>query len=235
MKKLMGMWMLLLLLACGGVNQAQDQQVDPIRFDSLIQAMPEAQVLDVRTPVEFQSGYIQGAINIDYNGSGFKEEIQQLNKKQPVLVYCLSGGRSHSAAKFLRSQGFEVVELDGGMASWKSKNLPVEGQSPSGKSGMDRIQFMASLDSNVLHLVDFNAKWCLPCRILVPIVDSLGTAYKEEMRVHKIDYDRFERLAREFQVEGIPYVVLIKNGTVVWSHFGLPNTDELVAAIDSNL
>jgi len=223
-----------LFFACGSSNQAQNQKVDALRFDSLIQAMPNAQVLDVRTAEEFHGGYILRAINMDINGDTFQEETSRLKKQEPVLVYCLSGGRSHTAAKLLRDQGYEVIELEDGIASWKSKNLPVEGRNSQRKSSLDRIQFMAGLDSNVLHLVDFNAKWCLPCRILLPIADSLDQAY-EGLQRQKMDYDKYESLAREFQVEGIPYLLLIKNGVVVWTHFGLPSTDELIKAIEANL
>ncbi|MBI1221993.1 MAG: thioredoxin 1 [Bacteroidetes bacterium] len=226
--------LLILLVACGDANQAQNR-VDAIRFDSLIHAMPDAQVLDVRTAGEFSGGYIGNAVNMDYNADDFDKQILQLDKSKPVLVYCLSGGRSHSAAGLLRKQGYSVTELEGGIASWKSLNLPVSGVNMAGKSSMDRVAFMSTLENNKLHLVDFNAKWCLPCRKLLPVVDSLETVYQGKIQLHKMDYDQYEKLAREFQVEGIPYVMLILNGEVVWSHFGLPKTEDLEAAIQQNL
>ncbi|MDX5320861.1 MAG: thioredoxin domain-containing protein [Bacteroidota bacterium] len=233
MRKLIVLLSATLLLACVGNNQAQNV-VDPFVFDSILQSNPNVQVLDVRTPGEFAGGFIGKALNMDYNAPDFQNQITQLDKSKPVLVYCLSGGRSHSAAKKLRGLGYVVTELDGGMAAWKSKNLPVEGVNMAGKSQLDRVAYMASLDTGVLHLVDFNAKWCLPCRKLLPIVDSLAKLYPDEFIAHKMDYDQYEKLAREFGAEGLPYLVMIKNGEVVWTRFGLPTATELQEAIEAH-
>lgn len=233
MRNVAAIFILILLVACSGTNQAQ-HKVEAIPFDSLIQAMPEAQLLDVRTPEEFAGGHIGNALNMNFNASDFDVQIETLDKNKPVLVYCLSGGRSNAAAKKLRKAGYTVTELEGGIASWKSYNLPVEGVNTAGKSTMDRVAFMAGLDSGVLHLVDFNAKWCLPCRKLLPIADSLAKAY-DKLQLQKVDYDTHEKLAQEFGVEGLPYLLMIRDGEVVWTHFGLPKTEELIEAIEKNL
>lgn len=81
------------------------------------------QLLDVRTPEEFNNGAIGNAKNIDYYAASFKEQLLHLDKNMPVAIYCKSGGRSGRTAKILMSLGFkEVYDLKGGYLNWKSNN-----------------------------------------------------------------------------------------------------------------
>ena len=80
---------------------------------------PGTQLVDVRTPAEYNSAHIPGAINIDVTADDFEQNIRVLNKKQPVAVYCRSGRRSKTAAEILAKEGYRVVELDGGILSWQ--------------------------------------------------------------------------------------------------------------------
>lgn len=80
---------------------------------------PGTQLVDVRTPAEYNSAHIPGAINIDVTADDFEQNIRVLNKKQPVAVYCRSGRRSKAAAEILAKEGYRVVELDGGILSWQ--------------------------------------------------------------------------------------------------------------------
>jgi len=79
----------------------------------------KVQLVDVRTADEFSEGYINRAINIDYNEADFKERIGKLNKAQAVYLYCQSGGRSHEAAKLLKNLGFKYIyELEAGYINY---------------------------------------------------------------------------------------------------------------------
>lgn len=73
-----------------------------------------ATLLDVRTPMEFSMGHIEGAKNIPVQelGARFREI-----PKGDVVIYCRSGARSAAAAQFLRSQGYEVLDI-GPMSAW---------------------------------------------------------------------------------------------------------------------
>lgn len=82
-------------------------------------------VLDVRTPAEFNSGHLDKAINIDIKSDQFESKAEQLDKSKTVLIYCLAGSRSASAAKILRKKGFVVQELKGGISAWQEEGLPV--------------------------------------------------------------------------------------------------------------
>ena len=80
----------------------------------------EVILVDVRTPEEYAEGFIEGAINIDYfDQQSFIKQISELDKKEPVYLYCRSGNRSMKAARQLVTLGFEkVYDLAGGYMSW---------------------------------------------------------------------------------------------------------------------
>lgn len=89
-------------------------------------ALPGIQLVDVRTPEEYNSGHIAGAVNIDINSPDFMSQAtRELKKDKPVYVYCRSGKRSKKAGNRLAGEGYEVVDLDGGITDWKNSGLPV--------------------------------------------------------------------------------------------------------------
>jgi len=88
---------------------------------------PDFVLLDVRTPGEFRSERIGGAVLIDYNSSGFRAEIAGLDRGKTYLVYCRTGNRSAGALQVMREEGFRnVYHLDGGIVKWKEAGLPTQ-------------------------------------------------------------------------------------------------------------
>ncbi len=81
------------------------------------------QIVDCRTPEEFNEGYIKGATLINWNNQQeFTEEAKKLDKSKPVYVYCLAGVRSGKAAEWFVKNGFtNVYSLEGGIKAWKEK------------------------------------------------------------------------------------------------------------------
>ena len=81
----------------------------------------EVQLVDVRTPAEFKKGHLGKALNIDfYDKKSFNESFEQLNKEQPVYLYCRSGFRSKKVAMRLINMGFsKVYDLKGGLNNWR--------------------------------------------------------------------------------------------------------------------
>jgi rhodanese-related sulfurtransferase len=77
-----------------------------------------AALLDVRTPGEYRSGKIPGALNIDIMDEGFQKAIDRLDKSKTYYVYCRSGGRSGHACQVMAQQGFNVANLAGGISNW---------------------------------------------------------------------------------------------------------------------
>jgi len=80
-------------------------------------------VLDVRTPEEFEGGYIPGALNINiYEGQGFVDEVEKLDKNKNYCVYCRSGQRSGQACAIMNQLGFEnAFNLSGGILEWEGE------------------------------------------------------------------------------------------------------------------
>ena len=87
-------------------QQGTVSKVDPDEFEKGI-AGANIQVLDVRTAGEFKNGHIKNALQADWTQSKqFAERIQYVDKDKPVYIYCLVGGRSASAAEWMRNNGF---------------------------------------------------------------------------------------------------------------------------------
>lgn len=83
-------------------------------------------ILDVRTPDEFASGHIEGAINIDVESGNFESEIAGLDKNASYAVYCHSGRRSAIATSKMAELGFtQLRDLDGGLESWTAAGQPL--------------------------------------------------------------------------------------------------------------
>jgi len=88
----------------------------------------DVQLIDVRTPKEFEEIRIANAQNIDFQSPTFDEDITKLDKNKPVILYCRSGRRSAKCGKKLKDAGFEkVYDLEGGISKWKhSEKLKIE-------------------------------------------------------------------------------------------------------------
>ncbi len=83
-------------------------------------------VLDVRTKDEYESGHIEGAVNIDFYNPAFKENISELDKSKRYVVHCQGGGRSSKAVTMMDEMGFaSTCNLLGGIGSWKEKGMQV--------------------------------------------------------------------------------------------------------------
>lgn len=85
-------------------HQPDDSSLAPAEF--VASRDPQAPVLDVRTPSEFASGHLAGAINVDVMAPDFQSQISNLNLSDgPVYLYCRSGNRSGKATGVLRQMG----------------------------------------------------------------------------------------------------------------------------------
>jgi rhodanese-related sulfurtransferase len=111
------------LTACAQSSNA-DRVIAPAVFADKIKNVPNAILLDVRTPQEYSAGHIPNALNINYNAPDFQTQIGALDKNKTVLVYCAVGGRSAKSATALQQLGFkEVYDLKGGFTAWKAAGL----------------------------------------------------------------------------------------------------------------
>ncbi|RYD46382.1 MAG: rhodanese-like domain-containing protein [Verrucomicrobiaceae bacterium] len=85
------------------------------------------QLLDVRTPEEWNEGHIRGAKLVTYPADDLAAKAAKaVDPQKPVLVYCRSGARSAKAAKLLRDAGFkDVREMAGGTLAWEKEGRPL--------------------------------------------------------------------------------------------------------------
>lgn len=105
---------------------AFNEKLDAIQFRSKIETAGNAQLIDIRTPDEFSDGHIKDAKNINFYDADFIDQIQvNIDKSEPVYLYCRSGGRSGKAASKLSEMGFKVYDLDGGIIDWDSNQFEI--------------------------------------------------------------------------------------------------------------
>ena len=121
MKKLIAMFLSLLLLAGCSTAAPSYRQIDQQEALSMMDKEIDYIILDVRTPEEFAGGHIPDAINIPVESIGTAEIPELSQKDQLIMVYCRSGNRSKTASKKLAEQGYTNIVEFGGINTWPGK------------------------------------------------------------------------------------------------------------------
>tara|TARA_Y100000022_G_scaffold37312_1_gene30463 strand:+ start:1599 stop:1985 length:387 start_codon:yes stop_codon:yes gene_type:complete len=107
-----------LLFNCNITSNSSFQDINSDELELMIKK-EDLVLLDVRTPTEYSNGHLISAVNINYYGENFDDEIDKLDKLKPIVVYCKSGGRSSKSALKLVEKGFEkIYNLKGGFDQW---------------------------------------------------------------------------------------------------------------------
>ncbi len=220
-----------LFFSCGVLAQQENVKVLPPKaFQQELESATAKQLIDVRTPQEFQSGHIAMAKNINIYDADFKAQLEKLNREQPVYVYCKVGGRSAKAAETLQELGFShIYDLEGGMMAWESSNLPVTaGEKAKGQQdGVSAADFDQLIAENKVLLIDFYAPWCIPCKEMEPSLNKLAKEYEGKVTFSRIDLDKAKPLARELNIESIPVIAVYKNGKELKRVTGFQTTSQL--------
>lgn len=217
-------------LACGHA-QSTNTRLSAKEFAKKIQKIPGAQVVDVRTPSEFKAGHIKDASNVDISSADFKSMAATLDKSKPVFVYCLSGGRSASAAKYFRAEGYtQVYEMPGGMMEWRNNDLP-EVKLTVTSEGMSVAEYEAMLQSNKIILVDFYAEWCAPCKKMKPYLEKISQDMADRVTVIRVDADQNARLCKALGVSALPVLKIYREGKETWHHTGFIDEEGLRAQL----
>ena len=96
-------------------------------------------------------------------------------------------------------------------------------------------EFDAAVAAAPLAMVDFWADWCGPCKMLSPVVESIGSQYEGKVLVGKVNVDEEPELARRFGVMNIPTVVFLQNGREVDRKVGVMPPQVFTGVLDANL
>jgi rhodanese-related sulfurtransferase len=199
--------------------------VDIANFEQAI-AKGNMQLLDVRTPGEYQSGHMSNALLADWNNDAeFKKRTEALDKSKPVYTYCLSGVRSAAATNWLRQKGFTAYNLSGGINAWKKAGKPLE-QATVVKQ-ITKAEYEAMIPTDKTVLVDISAVWCPPCKVMAPIVDSLAKANADKIVLVKIDGGDQTELCKILNVNAFPTLIIYKQGKLVWQKEGIVSANEI--------
>lgn len=220
-----------------GQPNAEVKKLSATEFSDKIKQIPDATIVDVRTEEEYKQGHINSAKNIDWNESEFETQIAKLDKSKPVLVYCLSGSRSSNATSYMSKNGFkEIYELDGGIMKWRAANLPEVSDTTvtdqSSAKGMTIEEYESLLKTDKYVLVDFHAPWCGYCKMMEPSLDDIASTMADKVVVVRIDADQNEDIAKHFEIESLPVIMLYKNQQLVKKEVGYQTKKQLLKLLE---
>jgi rhodanese-related sulfurtransferase len=213
------------MLSCNGQKNDAYENIAPAAFSEKIKAIPSAQIIDVRTPEEYKSQHIDKAQNINWNGNDFKNKVATLDKKQPVFVYCMVGGRSKKASDKLVELGFsKVYDLQGGIMKWNAAGL----SKPSEKIvGMCSQEYEDLLKSKPKIMINFYADWCEPCIKMKPYITKMQTELKDQIAIVRLNADQNKTLISDLKLDGLPVILIYENAELKWKHVGFLSEEEL--------
>ncbi|MBL1408421.1 thioredoxin [Sphingobacterium sp. C459-1T] len=95
--------------------------------------------------------------------------------------------------------------------------------------------FNELINKSKLVLVDFSAEWCGPCQTLAPILKEVKDHFGDQLSVLKVDVDRNQALAKSFAVQGVPTMILYRDGAQVWRQSGLLTKSQMLTVINQYL
>jgi thioredoxin 1 len=84
-------------------------------------------------------------------------------------------------------------------------------------------------------LVDFHAEWCGPCKMMAPELKRFAENNKDSVRVLKVDIDKNQATAGHYKIQGVPTLILFKQGKILWRQSGAMNAKQISDAVKSKL
>ena len=216
-----------LFISCHGQTSEAVHTIDVKSFTEKLKTNENPQLLDVRTPEEYNTEHIGDAKNVNWNGDDFVTKSTTFDKSKPIFVYCKVGGRSAQAANKLAELGFkEIYNLDGGIMKWKAQgNANAE---PNTKIiGMCDQEYGELIKSSDRVMIDFNAKWCAPCKKMNPYILKFQTEMIEKIKIVQLDADENKTIVEQMKLDGLPTLIIYEKGKEVWRNVGYISEGDL--------
>ena len=99
----------------------------------------------------------------------------------------------------------------------------------------DTKSFDAALSEGSLMMVDFWANWCMPCRMLGPVIEQLAQDYEGRAVIGKVDVDEQGELAMRYSVMNIPTVIFFQNGKEIHREVGALPKEAFTRILEEHL
>lgn len=99
----------------------------------------------------------------------------------------------------------------------------------------EKMTFKDLINSEVPVMVDFFAEWCSPCKTMAPILKDFASKQNGKVRVIKVDVDKNPAVAMAYRIQGVPTLILFKNGEAVWRQSGVVPVAYLEQAVKNIL
>ncbi len=94
-----------------------------------------------------------------------------------------------------------------------------------------KASFQELISGDKLVLIDFFATWCQPCKMQAPILEQLSAEMQDRIRIIKIDVDKNQNIAQQYQVQGVPTLAVFKKGQLLWRNSGVHSKQQLIQAL----